>query len=707
MNLEMDIRIFWGSTLCAVASLSSGVCVAHSDLAHHLPTIKIQAKTHSSDSISHPLSASEGIISQETLSQQPLLRPADILENIPGLVVTQHSGAGKANQYFLRGFNLDHGTDFATLIDGIPLNMVSHAHGQGYTDLNFLIPELIDSIHYHKGPTAIAVGDFASAGSAEIQTISSVDRPILQVTGGSDDYWRVFGLSEFSLLNGSVITALENITNNGPWQQEENLSKHNLFIKYLHGDHLNGWQLGFQHTESTWTATDQIPERLIVSGQVDRYGSLNPTDGGQSKRTALWFENKQSDQLSSHLFQAHAIYNRLNLFSDFTYFLTDPLRGDQFEQSEKRIQLGSRYQYHWQNSWNEREILNSFGSSFRFDQIDDLGLFQTQKRQRFQTLRVDQVEQSTFSAWLQQQMTWQPWLRSIIALRGDYFHFDVESDTSANSGKENEHIFSPKFGLVLGPWKNTEYFLNYSYGFHSNDARGTTTQVNTDRRDPDYLQITSPVSPLVQTKTFEMGLHHDWPFQIESIVSLWQQDSASELVFVGDAGTTEASRPSHRYGLEMSHIYTPNDNWRMDLDYAWTKARFRDAAAEGRYIPGAIQNMASASVQYTSDQHWNIAANLRYIGPRPLIEDNSVQSKSSTLVNLKASYQFSPSLQSDLEILNLLDRRVNDIEYYYASCTNQDQNDACPTQGNGEGILDKHLHPTAGRNFRLSIRYLF
>lgn len=693
---------------------SSNLCInqttqAGGELIHSLPTIKLSANANSSDTFGIAFTASQGTIIKEQIETRPLSRPAEVLETIPGVIVTQHSGTGKANQFFLRGFNLDHGTDFATSFDEIPINMVTHAHGQGYTDLNFLIPELIETIQYHKGSTSIDDGDFASAGTAKISSIQSLDRPYVQMTLGKNDLLRVLGVGNLKLQSGEIIAAIENLNNDGPWKNPENLSKQNLFLKYYTGDHDKNQSISFQHYQSKWDATDQIPQRLIDNGELDRFDTLNSSDGGKSSRTALWYNAQSHDDQQFSELSSYAVYNKLNLFSDFSYFLNDPIRGDQFEQAEERATIGTKYQKGWITNWQEKDVLNTVGASFRYDYITDLGLYQTQNRQRFSTIRQDDIQEFSVGIWGQNQTSWQPWLKTIFGVRGDFYSFDVNSDRKENSGNETDQILSPKLSIVLGPWKNIEYYLNYAYGFHSNDARGTTTRLNVDPRDSNYLSKIDSVSPLVRTINSEIGLRANFIPELTSTLAVWQLDSDSELLFIGDAGTTEASRPSKRQGLEISQYYQPTDAWIIDLDAAWSKARFKNNSAEGNHIPGAIEKTLAAGFTYHFNDQLNFGGRLRYFGSRPLIEDNSVRSDSSTLVNLQGSYKFNKNFQAQLELFNVFDQKMNDIEYYYASCSRQDLgNSACsPNSTEREGIFDKHVHPTEGRNLRMTLRYLF
>lgn len=700
-------------TLLMLAANASLLSSAHAGGKPDNNTLPVIHLTASKDPLAKQLkmntTATQGVVTQEQLATRPLLRPAEALETIPGVIVTQHSGDGKANQYFLRGFNLDHGTDFATSFDGVPINMVSHAHGQGYTDLNFLIPELIDNIHYHKGATDIRDGDFASAGTAHIEPLRQLDRNFIQFTGGSNNYQRLLLAGSTSVANGTLLGAAEVMRNDGPWQTPENLKKENFLLHYSQGDKKNGWSLLASHYQADWDATDQIAKRAIDTGLVDRFGNLDDSTGGKTRRSTLAFNQVMSNNNQQTRLSAYAVDYRLNLFSNFTYYLTDPVRGDQFEQADRRQIYGGRIEHSLFSNWYGHDVTNTLGASLGHDRIGSLGLYQTQQRQRFATIREDKVQETTAAIYLQNQVPWQPWLRSIIGLRADAYRFDVDSNLAANSGKNDDHIFSPKLNLVFGPWQNTEYYLSYGYGFHSNDARGTTISVNPDPRDAGYLQPLDKVSPLVRTKNAEIGLRAELIDNLHTTLSFWQLDSDSELLYIGDAGTTEASRPSRRRGIELSNYYAPNDSWIIDVDAAWSHARFKDNDPAGKYIPNAIVTTASAGISYQPQNAWSAGLRLRYFGPRPLLEDNSAKSSASTLVNMNVGYKFNRNISAHLDVLNLFDRKVNDIEYLYESCLKQEAGMAECSASNPdrEGVTDRHIHPTEPRTFRLTLKYLF
>ena len=632
--------------------------------------------------------ASQGTIDDEQLENRPLLRPGEVLEVIPGVVITQHSGSGKANQYFLRGFNLDHGTDFAVHVDGMPINLPSHGHGQGYADLNFLIPELVEHIHYRKGPYYADEGDFSAAGAAHVHLKRSLSTGYADLTAGSYGYRRTLFGGNASVEGGNLLGLLELGQHNGPWVNPEQLRKVNGVLRYAHGDDKNGFSVTAMGYAAHWNSTDQIPLRAVDAGQIDRFGAVDPTDGGRSSRYSLSTQWARSDDSSSTRASAYVIRSSLRLFSNFTFFLDDPVNGDQFEQVDKRTVTGGQVSHTWRTPFGGREIEHTAGLQLRNDDIGEVGLHNTVAQQRLATVRSDSVQQTSGGLYYLNSITWTPWLRTLAGVRGDSYRFRVHSDNPLNSGKASASQVSPKAGVVLGPWSNVEYFVNYGYGFHSNDARGATITV-----DPATGAPAERVSPLVRAKGGELGLRAA-PFRgVQTSVALWRLDIDSELLFVGDAGTTEPSRPSRREGIEWASYVKPSRSVTVDFDVTLSRSRFKDEDPAGNYIPGATGRTGSGGLTY-SEGPWSGGLRLRYFGPRPLIEDNSQRSGSSTLVNAKVGYAVTKQIKFGIDVLNLFNRKVDDVTYFYTS----------RLQGEpAAGIADKHFHPAEPRTLRLSL----
>ncbi len=551
----------------------------------------VEVKGSYDESIGTWDAASQGAVTKEVIEKRPILRPAEVLENVPGMVVTQHSGDGKANQYFLRGYNLDHGTDFATWVAGMPVNMPTHAHGQGYTDLNFLIPELITRVVYSKGPYFAEDGDFSSVGSARIHYAERLANGIAALTGGSFGYGRAVlaGSPEFGA--GRLVYGLEYQHSDGPWDNPNRFHKTNGVLRYAQGSEANGFNITAMGYRASWNSTDQIPQRAVDSGLIGLYGAIDPTDGGRSERYSLSGEWRQSEGGVNRAASVYLIRSRLNLFSNFTFFLDDPVNGDQFEQAEKRLVAGGSASQTWFLKSGERQIWNTLGAQVRRDRIQPVGLYSTVARERLATTRQDDVTVTSVAPYFSNTIAWTSWFRTIAGLRADYVDMDVASDNPVNSGKAHDFLWSPKLSLVFGPWSRTEYFANIGRGFHSNDARGTTITI-----DPKTGAPADKVDPLVKTFGYEGGVRSELAKGLTASAALWSLEQDSELLFVGDAGTTEPSRPSRRYGLELLTQYLPAQGLALDLSLAFTHARFRDEDPAGNYIPGAPDKVASAGV---------------------------------------------------------------------------------------------------------------
>lgn len=642
-------------------------------------------------------SASQGNVGQEQLKYRPITRPGEILETVPGLIASQHSGEGKASQYYLRGFNLDHGTDFLTQIDGVPVNMLSHAHGQGWTDTNFLIPELIKTLNYKKGNYYAENGDFASTGSANIEYFKDLPGNMAKFTGGSFDYYRGLIAGSHKFGHGNLLYAGESVHNSGPWTVSNDYLKFNGVLRYSEERDNSGWSITAMAYKADWNATDQIPRRAVDAGRLDRFDTLDPTDGGDSQRYSLSGEWHRQSGNSETKLMAYGLYSKLDLFSNFTYFLNDPVRGDQFAQPDKRWVSGFKASHTFFHQLGGAESESTIGLQFRNDTIRN-GLLLTQARQRYTSVREDDVWVSSISPYAENKTRWNDWLRTSIGVRFDGFRFNVaNSNRAENNGTRTDGMVSPKAGIVLGPWADTELYLNGGLGFHSNDARGANTRVDPVTglsTDVDGNRI-ERADPLVRTYGAEVGLRTSWLQGLQSTLSLWWLDIDSELLFVGDAGTTEASRPSRRYGVEWANYYSPTDWLTFDADISYSKARFRGNDPAGNHIPGSIETVVAAGATF-HDVYGGFfgGPRLRYFGPRPLIEDNSVRSDSTILLSAMLGYAFNKNWTVQAELFNLLNRKDSAIDYYY------------PSRLPGEdamGVNDIHFHPVEPLSFRLSL----
>lgn len=657
---------------------------------------------HYDNSVGSADAASQGVIRAELLATRPALRPGEVLEFVPGVIVTQHSGDGKANQYFLRGFNLDHGTDFATSVNGLPVNMPSHGHGQGYSDLNFLLPELVDRIAYRKGPYFAQNGDFASAGSADIVYRTQLDAPFGNLTLGRNGYRRGVVGGSTTLANGSsLLGAVELQHNDGPWTVPERLRRANGVFTLSGGTAAEGWQASLMHYQARWTATDQVPQRLIDAGSVDgrpfgRFDSLDDTTGGSTRRSSVSAQWQRQGATGSSRLAAYLIDYRLDLYSNFTYALDRPIagstQGDQFAQHDQRRVLGLSATHTLDHQLAGLPARSEVGLQLRHDRVR-LGLDDTVARQVIGVTRADRVRQTQLGLYGQTTVELAPWLRSIVGLRADQARFQVDSLTlAANSGRSRDSQLSPKLSLIAGPWAKTEFFVNAGRGLHSNDARGTTARI-----DPRTGQPVDPVPGLVAARGWELGLRSEWLPGLNTSLALWTLDMDSELVYVGDAGTTEASRPSRRRGVEWNNRWAPLPWLLVDADLAWTHARFRGDDPAGNRIPNSVDKVASVAVSAKDLGPWSASLQWRYLGSGPLVEDNSVRSRPALTTNLRIGHRISPQTSVTLDVFNLFNRRVNDISYYYES----------RLPGEGDAVPDLHVHPAEPRSLRLTLAHQF
>ncbi|MEQ1761398.1 MAG: TonB-dependent receptor [Vicinamibacterales bacterium] len=637
--------------------------------------------------------ASQGAITAAQLAVRPVQRAGEVLETVPGMIVSQHSGEGKANQYYLRGFNLDHGTDFATTVAGIPVNTPTGAHAHGYTDLGFLIPELVSGVQFKKGPYYADEGDFSAAGASNINYLNRLDRSVVTLGGGNDRWGRLFAAASPRVGSGFLLGALEVSHDDGPWVQPDHFQKLNGVLRYSRGDNRNGFSLTGMGYLADWNSTDQVASRAITSGLISRFGFLDPTDAGKTDRQSLAADLQRSSGPSSVRATAFVLRNSLNLFSNFTYFLDDPDNGDQFEQAERRVSAGGRVTYRRLGHFLERHAESAVGVQLRRDWLDPVGLYHTAARQRLSTTREDRVGQTMVGVYAQSEVEWTRWMRTTQGIRTDGYQFSVTSDNPLNSGSGSDAMVSPKFAAIFGPWAATEFYVNAGMGFHSNDARGAAISV-----DPSTGEPAERVTPLVRARGAEFGVRTVRLRGLQSTVALWYLGLDSELLFVGDAGTTEPGRPSRRVGVEWTNYARVNPWLTFDGDLSLSRARFADSDPVGNEIPGALDRVISAGMTVEPSQPLFGSIRLRHFGPRPLIEDASVESKSTTLWNAEAGYRISPKARVVLELFNLFDAKVADIDYYYAS--------RLPGEP-AQGIEDIHTHPALPRSARISLQLSF
>lgn len=590
------------------------------------------------------MSASDGAMSGEELRRRPILRTSELAEAVPGLISVQHSGGGKAAQYYIRGYNLDHGTDFTIAVDGMPMNLRSQAHGQGYLDLNGLIPETVDRIEYRKGPYRAADGNFSFVASASLSTMDRTDRPIASVEVGSYGYRRLVGVASSRVGPGTLLLAGEFKRNDGVWQLPERLRHGSVLAKYTLQADAGTLRASLQSYGASWRPTEQIPVRAIGTLVPDRFGTLDPFLRGDTRRqiaTLGW----EGEAWSATGYLQHYSFD---LLSNFTFFLADPVNGDELEQAEDRWTGGLRVQRRVRLS---DRLGIAVGLDAQEDRIDDLGLYQTLRGRRIATTSLADVKESSVGGY--GEARWRPVdaLTLTGGLRYDRYRFRQTARAgAANDGVVVDDIVTPKVSAALEAARGVAFYANYGQGFHSNSARGVTAAIE-------------PTAGLVRGTGYEVGVRVERG-PVVFTLDRWFTRSASELIYSGDDGTVTPTGPSRRSGYEATVFVRPVPWLAVDAIYATNRARFRDAPGFDR-IPNALESAASLNVMGTWDR-FDAAVRVRRLGPRPLIEDNSVRGPKTTVVNLRLAHRIG-RVEVAADLLNVLDTERADADYFYAS----------------------------------------
>ena len=652
----------------------------------------------------------------------------DMLQLAPGLVITQHAGGGKAEQIFLRGFDADHGTDVAISTDGIPVNMVSHGHGQGYADLHFILPELVDSIDLFKGPYFARHGNFSTTGSILFRSKDYIDENMMKIEGGEFNTQKVTGLFQVpgSDEYQSAYFATQFYNTDGPVESEQDFQRFNLFGKFhTHLNETNKLALSVSSFSSAWDASGQIPQRAVDSGLITRFGAIDDLEGGQTGRQNLNLIYTAIGENSSQFF-IQPYFSRYNfkLFSNFTFFLEDPENGDMIEQTDDRTLLGLNTEYQFKRSIRLMESTTTFGGGFRADDIA-VSLWHSPNRRRL-TQRVDSgIIERNLSLWVQEELVVNSKLQLQLGLRGDYFTFNVEDhlDTlpaaSTNlphaSGYAHEAMLNPKFNLVYSPFHSTDIFLNFGTGFHSNDARDvviertisnlerafrhqrlSVAQINERLTRLNFSPEQFGIRTLPRAIGAEIGTRQQFGKRLNIGIAAWGLELDEELVFVGDAGETEISGKSRRIGVDIearAQIFS----WLwIDTDVNLSNGTFVDEPPDANMIPLAPRLTSAGGLTAIHPSGFGASLRYRYIGDRSANEDGSVTAEGHTLLNLGCSYTFGP-FKYFVAVENMFDVDWNEAQFDTESRL---ANETEPTS-------EIHFTPGNPRNIQAGISYHF
>ena len=572
--------------------------------------------------------SSQQFIPDKEYLLQPQGRPAQVLRLIPGFIAVEHSGgAGKADQYFLRGFDADHGTDVAFFSDGMPINFRTHAHGQGYTDLNFIIPETIEGLDVYKGAYLPEFGDFATAGAVNFRSRQVVKEGIVQLAGGQFDTQRYLLMFSPTKEKVRTLIAAEGYYTNGPFQNDNRYFRGNLLGKMtLNPTARSEFSLTGTFHKAQWNGSGEIPFRAVTDGTINRFGSIDPSEGGTTIRSTGRL-NYHYDTPSGGQFFANAYgqYYKFDLYTNFTFFLNDPVNGDGFQQSDRRVIYGG--DTGWRQSFDLFGIPSAVtaGVQARVDNAH-VRLGTQFKRSPLGTTTDTDILEASYAPFLKTEFQPTQWIRLSGGVRSEIFTFDVRNRCPAcaeqPSGRASSGVVLPKANLILGPWFRTELFANYGEGYHSNDARSA---------------VVPGSSPLARAKTYEVGARSNpWgPDGLELIATLWAIDLQSELVFVGDDGTTDIRGPTRRRGVEVAargQVFGPID---VNGSFTWAKAEFRNGDA----IPNAPELTAYGAVILRYPEGLTTQLQATYFGVRPLVEDRSFKSPSWVDVDLSSRYK--------------------------------------------------------------------
>ncbi len=635
--------------------------------------------------------SSQQFIPDKEYLMQPQGRPAQVLRLIPGFIAVEHSGgAGKADQYFLRGFDADHGTDVAFFADGMPINFRSHAHGQGYTDLNFIIPETIEGVDVYKGAYLPEYGDFATAGAVNFRTREVVKEGLVQSAGGQFNTQR--HLLMFSPTKDTVRTlfAAEGYYTDGPFQNDNRYVRGNLLGKATMNP-LGRDELVITGTfqKSQWNGSGEIPLRAVQDGSLDRFGSIDPSEGGKTLRSTGRINYHYDTPSGGRFFaNAYAQYYRFDLFTNFTFFLNDPVNGDGFQQSDRRIVYGGDLDYRHSGRVFDMDAAATVGVQARIDDIH-ARLGPQVKRAPLGTTVDSSMYEASYAPFLKLELQPTPWLRLAGGVRTEVFTFDVRNRcatcTDQPAGNTSSGLVLPKMNVILGPWFRTEFFANYGEGYHSNDARSAVAQA---------------ASPLARARNYEVGVRSTpWgPDGVELIATLWALDLKQELVFVGDAGTTEIRGASRRRGMEVAargQLWGP---LYFNGSVTWTKAEFTNGDA----IPLAPEVTAYGALLLRWPEGLTSQLQATYLGVRPLVEDRSAKAPSWTTFDLSERYQLPIKLahgrlEAFFFVQNLLNAKWEQATFFFDSRL---RNEAA-------GVADTHFVPGSPRFVMAGLAWYF
>ena len=567
-------------------------------------------------------------ISSLDIKLRPTSTAQDILRMVPGLFIAQHAGGGKAEQIFLRGFDVDHGTDVNLEVDGLPVNIVSHAHGQGYSDLHFVIPELINHVDFNKGPYYADKGDFTTAGYVDFQTKNSLERNFLKVEGGQFGTMRGvagFRLPELKNERTKGYIAAELFASDGFVESPQDFHRFNVMSKISRKIGDDNITAGATLFHSRWDASGQIPERAVKGGMISRFGSIDDTEGGETSRTNLYIKHlHEFDNGNYFNQQAYLVSYDFNLYSNFTYFLNDIVNGDQIQQRESRMIYGYKANYSDQGSFLDKSLQTEAGAGFRFDDVNNIALSHTVKRMFLSDFKRGDLDELNAYAYLNETIYLTKDLSVIAGLRFDYFKFRYNDKLADIVRSSNKAIPSPKLSITYQLDSKTQLYVRSGIGFHSNDARAVTEN--------------SAADILPRAFGIDVGTTSKLTEKLLASVALWRLDMEQEFVYVGDEGIVEPNGRTRREGIDLSIRYEVSPWLFADVDLNVTRPRSKDEPDGNNYIPLAPAFSTIGGLSFRLKKGLNGSLRYRYLSDRPANEDNSVVAKGYILSDATLNY---------------------------------------------------------------------
>lgn len=623
------------------------------------------------------------------LSLNPVSSSQQVLRSVPGLFIGQHAGGGKAEQIFLRGFDIDHGTDITLSVDGMPVNMVSHAHGQGYADLHFVIPETIDQIDFGKGPYYADQGNFNTAGYVDFKTKDKVKESNIGMEYGQFNTRRLFGivnLFDNEESKNSAYIATEYLLTDGPFESEQNFNRFNVMGKYI-ANFKNNDKLSFQFSrfQSKWDASGQVPQRSIDNGSISRFGAIDDTEGGNTSRTNIALRYTKNLNSTSFLtLKSYYVDYDFELFSNFTFFLNDPINGDQIQQKENRKIYGLETKLFRTFIFDHFNIETSNGIGLRYDDVDDNQLsFTTNREMLRERLAFGNVDETNLYAFANIDFDFGKWLVN-TSIRLDHFEFNYVDKMQSvyETQSENSTIVTPNLNVIYNPHRNLQLFVKSGFGFHSNDTRVVVAQSG------------ESILPLA----FGTDVGVIWkPFNRLWLTSaLWQLYLEQEFVYVGDEAIVEPSGSTQRRGVELGVRVQLTDDIFFDSDATYTLARSIDSNEANNYIPLAPVLTATGGLSYKNRKGINGAFRYRYIMDRPANEDNSIVAEGYLVFDANLSYRFN-NITFGVMIENLFDSEWNEAQFATESRLRDE----------GEPVEELHFTPGTPLSVRGKITYSF